>query len=1325
MTGTTNTSGGAAAAGGFEFQARLGAIAGIHVLRGTAVQWTDGLTGVAPCAVSFETSGPGDDLSLELMDGSTVELQAKKGLRADQRFWSALDALCEGIDSDRCSFGILIVCPNSSATVRRGYSLALERIAVGRNDDASREQVKLANRLAEKGYDAEAVCARIRIRTVWALEDAGDAIAAARAELGHVCANDLQVTLAWHVLCDDSLSAITTKGRRTLRNLSARLRASVIDIADGVKDSPVSISDQLLRWTMSRTKHFEALGIPRPLPTDQGWLALKAVVRDSSVQQASSVEQALAEYHAIGEKSRTNEKSVDANTIGTFRRFCVVVGGPGSGKSLLLRVLAREFAKDFYVSIRVRLRDLATRMQETGCGVEEGLLHLGVDGTGVTREQLRAAHLPDMVLLCDGLDECGDRQADIASGLKNISASNPSYRIVVTTRPIGYGTSELRDWRHYEIVPLAEADTAEHLRTLCRCALEEDGATETDELLSGISAHLKNGSASRILARSPLLLTFGAALFLKWKDPSKTKLELYQRIFGLIDGVPAHRKTGSDPPAKAIRDSVLNHLGWLISESPLQTAEELEKRCAHGMERALGLTRLQALAKVEASVEYWEEKGLIERLRYSGIDLIAFIHKTCGEFAAARHLSEIGQNEAQQAIERVLSSPDWDEILDFATGTPLATMLAEMLILEFEAEDPDESKLNRLFRVLVRPEVSLQPAERCSFLERVFALTQSEDHQKAYRVGLCLTTHDLSRMPEAEQMASGLLVASAEWSRLVGWAVLVRHFPSSVNRSALEEALVHFMDRSGSSDFFVLRESKLPFGPLPDRGVFEKFLLGALKLLLSEQDKEEQDRLIAAVRKSQPNPTFGFVTEFEAALKVLGREDVAGSPIRPNRTLGTVTFSVPNEYEAGSTALFTEVVPSAFLGDDTSPLPLTGLKYLAAFLEMAGIMSVPVSDVYGWQSDDIRLDAVHALMRAAANVYDLPTARLAAEARQVITFGKSSHHDLSTMKILRSLPNVDVAEVDWSRARNSDIDMNLLEDLVHHQSQWVQRLAAIFINERLHAADRRSMCERLLRAGTGDGLHWVAGLTATLPDACDLLVQRLGGPDTAGLYHLFNRLKDRGCRITASHLEVLERGLVDRGAKTAVSAARWCEANAVSSDTWLVDLLRSASSYWIDNEEPNSKSAGIIPDSPREALLRTLCKITPPPFEELVEFAGDTRSDVRNAAIDGVVGLAKDSSDEKSRVVESIVAKKFSAKQCEKLVDSCISYTSDELLLLCDLCRDENPTYRLFAVRRVLGHPAMDVMTAIRTAEDMKGDNNGNVRDAVHLFLDGESKKGQ
>lgn len=1318
MTRSTNLSGGSAAAGGFGFQANIGAIAGTHMLRGIPVQWTDGLTGFAPCAVSFETSGPGDDLSLELADGSIVEIQVRKGLRADRRFWSTIDALCEGIHQNRCSYGILIVCPNSSIPVRRSYALALERIGAGRNDGASQEHARLVSRLAEYGYDAKAVCGRIRIRMVSALENAGDAVAAARAELGHVCAEDGQVTLAWHALCQDSLSAIANKSRRTVSSLSERLRASRIEIQNAAKDSPVAISEALLRWTMSRTEHFEILGISRPLPIDQAWLPLSAVVRDAPIKQALSVEQALADYRALGEKPRTDKNVIDARTIGTFRKLCVVVGGPGSGKSLLLKVLAREFTRDSCVSVRVRLRDLAMRMQETGCGVEEGLMQLGVDSTGVTRYQLHAASLSDLVLLCDGLDECGERQFDIAAGLKDISASHPSYRIVVTTRPIGYRTSELRDWRHYEIVPLAEDDSVTHLETLCRCAIDEDAAGESDGLLSRIRAYLGESSASQLLARSPLLLAFGAALFMDSQIPSKTKLEIYQRIFRLIDGPSGSRQAGLEPPAKAIRNSVLNELGWLIAASPFQAAEEIERQCAHSMEQALGMTSLRAMETVENCINYWEEKGLIERLRHQGIELIAFIHKTCGEYAAALHLSEMDSKEARLTIGTALWITDWDEILDFATGTALGAMIAELMVMEFKTMDADEATLNRIFRVLVRPEASLAPTERASFLERVFALARSEDRQKAYRAGLCLTEHDLSRLPEAEQMALALVAAPLEWTRLVGWSVLTLHFPESLDRSALEDALTHFMERSRAKDFFVLRDSKLPFGPLRDQEMFENFILGALTSLLSGQDAEYQNRLIAEIGKLQPNATWGFVSRVHALLGELGREDAVKLAFRSTWFKEDFRFSVNGKYRAANVAMLTEVVPPAFLEDDVGLDPWTQPKYTSALFELAGIKKVPASDVYAWLSEEARLDAVHTLLRAAAYVYELPADRLAAEARQAIALGQSLQREWKPERFLQFLPDIDVAEVNWSRANQIDIDMRLVERLVHHPSQWVQHLAALFIDERLHDTARRSACERLLATGRGDALHWAAALTAELSDGCDLLVHRLGGRDADGLHHLFENLRTRGYRITPSHLSVLEKGLFNRGVKTAVSAARWCQDTASSADTWLVHLLRSASSYWVEHEEPYPVNGGTVPDSPREALLRTLCRIDPPPFERLVDLTGDPRRDVRDAAIERVIRLAKDSTEEKSRVVESIVAKQFSSRQCEKLLSSDVPYRSEEMLTLCDLCSDQDPSYRVIGVRLVLAHHATDAKTALTLAKSMKSDNDGNVRDAVHQFLD-------
>lgn len=427
MTPASNTSGGAAAGGGFDFHATLGAIAHVHILCGTPIDWTDGLTVAPPCAVSFETGGPGDDIGLELSDDTLVEVQAKRRLSADRRFWSALDALCAGVAADRCKYGILVVCPHSSLTVRDRYALALRRIGDDRRDEPSPEQTTLAAWLDQKGYCATDVCRRVRIKTVAALGDDGGAVTTARVELARVC-GDKQVIAAWHALFQDALAAIGTRGRRCLRDLYTVLEASRIGVRQPIEDSPVATVDELVRATLSSTADFQALGIERPLSMDRAWLAMSASIRDGPSEPAASAEEALTAYHANDGASRAAGDVVDAETIGAFSKRCVIVGGPGSGKSLLIQRLAREFARDGHATLRVSLRLLTARIEHTGCTIEEGLLELGLDATRVSPARLASAHIEDLVVLCDGLDECGDHQQNIARSLRHFAASRPAYR---------------------------------------------------------------------------------------------------------------------------------------------------------------------------------------------------------------------------------------------------------------------------------------------------------------------------------------------------------------------------------------------------------------------------------------------------------------------------------------------------------------------------------------------------------------------------------------------------------------------------------------------------------------------------------------------------------------------------------------------------------------------------------------------------------------------------------------------------------------------------------------------------------------------------------
>jgi hypothetical protein len=78
--------GGTAAGGGINFQAAVTAIAGAHLLRGTAIGWLSVFD--VPAAVWAESEGAGDDVRLELASGRSAEIQAKKGLKRGNALWN-------------------------------------------------------------------------------------------------------------------------------------------------------------------------------------------------------------------------------------------------------------------------------------------------------------------------------------------------------------------------------------------------------------------------------------------------------------------------------------------------------------------------------------------------------------------------------------------------------------------------------------------------------------------------------------------------------------------------------------------------------------------------------------------------------------------------------------------------------------------------------------------------------------------------------------------------------------------------------------------------------------------------------------------------------------------------------------------------------------------------------------------------------------------------------------------------------------------------------------------------------------------------------------
>ena len=426
-----------------------------------------------------------------------------------------------------------------------------------------------------------------------------------------------------------------------------------------------------------------------------------------------------------------------------------------------------------------------------------------------------------------------------------------------------------------------------------------------------------------------------------------------------------------------------------------------------------------------------------------------------------------------------------------------------------------------------------------------------------------------------------------------------------------------------------------------------------------------------------------------------------------------------SEFDASNRTLFQDVLVGAFVDEEVLTPSNTGTKHFGAFLQLAQVMEVPVSDAIKAWKDVGDLSRVRELLRVAAIIFGLSTERLATEVQYFYEGTGTQKRFRGDFSVVDMVPSVDAAEVDWERAKQVEFDNTILEELVHHPSLWLKCLAADILDARMSDIERFEICKRMLQNGRNETLYLAAEMAGKLPDhkGHELILSRLREPLKLGDHYLFERLAEDEFPVEHSHSDVLELGLMSSFAKAAESAAKWCATSADGSETWLRRLLRQAFEYWTMNEQPYPENGGVVPNSPRREIYCVLRAIDNFEFNELAELAMDRRHDVSELAIQDIVNLVSVSDDDRNQLMGELCAKRFSLALCAKFLDVSIPYSRDNLRALCALLKDVNPGYRRVAIR-VLSHPNMDQGKALSLATQMKDDADGTVRDAAYKCLD-------
>lgn len=115
---------GSGAAGGFNFQALVGAYVASHLVAKERLSWTPEID--VPDAIAYEQGGAGDDIRIEFHgDMAAYEVQVKRGLSADVRLEETLENFLARLRPRE--YGVLVVDPSSSRPVREGLRRWLDR----------------------------------------------------------------------------------------------------------------------------------------------------------------------------------------------------------------------------------------------------------------------------------------------------------------------------------------------------------------------------------------------------------------------------------------------------------------------------------------------------------------------------------------------------------------------------------------------------------------------------------------------------------------------------------------------------------------------------------------------------------------------------------------------------------------------------------------------------------------------------------------------------------------------------------------------------------------------------------------------------------------------------------------------------------------------------------------------------------------------------------------------------------------------------------------------------------------------------------------------
>lgn len=368
-----------------------------------------------------------------------------------------------------------------------------------------------------------------------------------------------------------------------------------------------------------------------------------------------------------------------------YRARLVITGGPGCGKTTLLRQAALERCSPggnlaTEIPILLYLREHVTAI--TGQH-PPGLALIVRDGGALAgmKDPPPVSWLEDRLgageclVLLDGLDEVAkaeDRVA-VARWVEEQISGYPYNGFVITSRPHGYDDAPVDGAERLYAQDLTDEQVARFLDRWYRSVEGDAGTRRARDL----QLRLQGAPQLRALTVNPLLLTMIAIVHREENTLPGSRAELYQSICRAL--LWKRRSAKSRDPQAAPgtveltgrnKEEAVQALAFAMMD---QGVGRLAKRELHARLESV-LSRFHPRMEAGEFVEFLEANGLLVEPEPG---VYAFAHHSFQEYLASAHLVVAGWGDA---LPRRLADPWWREtIVLYTAQTPADDVIDECL----------------------------------------------------------------------------------------------------------------------------------------------------------------------------------------------------------------------------------------------------------------------------------------------------------------------------------------------------------------------------------------------------------------------------------------------------------------------------------------------------------------------------------------------------------------------------------------------------------------------------------------------------------------------